>query len=130
MRLTKKKAIEISIELWAWLAETGKVYKSAWPGWEKYGEMGNDCALCEQDARESQEDCGKCPYYAKFGYCPDPENPFGKWSDSQSVSKRKQYASQFLEQLKTLQRKGENNGRNNQKVQGKCQHIDKGGNNI
>ena len=27
MKLTKKKAIEISIELWTWLAETGREKK-------------------------------------------------------------------------------------------------------
>ena len=50
MRLTRKKAIELCIELWAWLAKTGK-RKWAWPEWEKYEEIENDCWFCEYDKK-------------------------------------------------------------------------------
>ena len=39
MKLTKEQAIQISIELWEWLAETGGTDQSEWPGWKKYGRM-------------------------------------------------------------------------------------------
>ncbi len=41
MKLTQKKALMISIELWEWLKESG-LQKEDWPGWEKYGEMDDD----------------------------------------------------------------------------------------
>ena len=34
MRLSKRKALEICIELWSWLGSTGSAYKEEWPGWK------------------------------------------------------------------------------------------------
>ncbi|GAH13108.1 unnamed protein product, partial [marine sediment metagenome] len=68
MRLTKKKAIEIAIELWTWLAETGAKYKGDWVGWEeKYGEMEADCPFCEYSDRWGDDECESCPYFQRFG---------------------------------------------------------------
>ena len=53
MKLTEKKAIELSIELWTWLAETGE-NKNEWPEWKRHGgqyeECENDCFLCKGNA--------------------------------------------------------------------------------
>ena len=35
MKLTREEAIDKSIELWEWCAETGE-HKNDWPSWEKY----------------------------------------------------------------------------------------------
>lgn len=103
MKLTKKKAIEISIELWTWLAETGK-RKYEWHGWEKYGEMQCDCPLCEYSLiKKEVHDClGKCPYYEKFGFCFGGDSVWHKWNFAQAPRTRKKYAKLFLEQLKEL----------------------------
>lgn len=107
MRLTKKKAIEISIELWTWLAETGEE-KDEWPGWEECGHMSCYCAFCEYCNRHPEKDtdsCSTCPYYEKFGPCQaDDENltPYDKWEEAKTEVLRKKYASQFLVQLKEL----------------------------
>ena len=108
--LTKKKAIEISIELWTWLAETGVDDKGEWEGWEKYGDMDNTCALCEYSNRLrllgegscEPEACGKCPYYQAFGFCWERRANFDEWRNEKLLEERKKYATLFLEQLKEL----------------------------
>lgn len=101
MRLTIKSAIELSIELWTWLAETGEEFKSEWDGWGKYGEADNDCFLCEYDKRNKTY-CESCPYNEKFGVCTNVNTPFENWWLSKTTEDRKKYARQFLEQLKQL----------------------------
>ena len=71
MKLTRKKAISISIELWTWLAETGSEYKHEWPGWKKYGAMVLACPFCEYSRQRNKlalydaglnTYCPSCPY--------------------------------------------------------------------
>ncbi len=109
MKLTKKKAIELSIELWSWLAETGADSKRDWDGWEKYGEMLNDCALCkyrEEHSKAYPPSCRVCSYYQKFGCCygksGKPSTIYDHWEDAETTEQHKEYASKFLEQLKQL----------------------------
>ncbi|KKK90964.1 hypothetical protein LCGC14_2717710 [marine sediment metagenome] len=103
MRLTLKKAILISIELWTWLAETGEEYKREWSGWIKYGEMSFDCALCEYGERKDGDNrCVHCPYYLKFGKCFNEGQPYRKWADTDTPKTRKKYASLLLAQLEEL----------------------------
>lgn len=98
MRLTKKTAIELSITLWTWLAETGK-FKKAWPKWEKYGDIANECFLCEYD---KSDNCDRCPLEKKYRGCCSEECAFIKWEDSETKADRKKYATLFLAQLKEL----------------------------
>lgn len=104
MKLTKKKAIAITIELWAWLAETGDENKEDWPSWKKYGEMDCDCPLCEYSKQWSGNrlSCRYCPYKEQFYGCLKPENPFKRWCDAKTARTRKKYATLFLEQLRQL----------------------------
>ena len=103
MKLTKKKAIEIAIELWEWLAETGKL-KGGWPDWKKYGEMDCDCPFCELVVQSIDEEtyCDPCPLMSKYGGDGCYDTAFGNWSKAQTPKARKKYASQFLAQLKKL----------------------------
>ncbi len=96
MRLTKQKAIDISIELWEWLAETGK-HKQDWEGWEKYEGMEDDCALCEWITR-SKLDCVSCPVRDCHALA------YGNWVCATSSRERKKYAKLFLTQLKELKK--------------------------
>ncbi len=105
MRLTKNKAIQISIELWTWLAETGGSDKGDWVGWEKYGEMYCDCALCEYGTlvRRIVSRCFHCPYYLKFGHCNEEDySPYNKWDKAQTPKTHKKYAALILAQLMEL----------------------------
>lgn len=99
MKLTKKKALDITIELWEWMAETGSDYKGDWHGWEKYWVMANNCALCECYAIQRSEDggCGECP----IQNCED-DFAYGKWDGAKTKPTRKKYAGLFLEQLKEI----------------------------
>ncbi len=108
MRLTKRKAIEISIELWEWLAKTGK-QKSEWDGWNKYGHMWNSCALCEyrdQFKPRGYGLCPTCPYYKMYGCCytmgEKPATPYDKWEIAKTAEAHKKYAKLFLTQLREL----------------------------
>ncbi len=111
MRLTKKKAIQISIELWTELAETGggPDDKFAWSGWEKYGEMIKGCSLCEYAlgmAGGIENGCEQCPYLKMYGgkcYGKPYTQPYAKWEVEADVPKiRKKYAALFLSQLMEL----------------------------
>ena len=103
MRLTKRKAIELSIELWTWCAETGRD-KKKWPGWKKYPSNYWDCFLCEYDSNHDGG-CQSCPYMQRYKGCFNGDTPYKNWdkaNDYNSTAKRKKYAAEFLAQLKTL----------------------------
>ena len=107
MELTKRQALEITQELWEWLAETGGADKYPWPGWEKKGEMSFDCPLCEFAAQKHSYIrsryilCAQCPLYLKWG---DEEvcdgkggsSPYKKWCAAGTVTARKRFASQIV----------------------------------
>lgn len=115
MILTKKKAVEIAIELWTYLAEIGEPFKCGWPDWEKYGKMNAGCPFCEYAERawirlplrkRMEGICGLCPYKQKFvDYC--TVGPYDKWENAKTTTDRKKYAAQFLQELKEL-RNGKN----------------------
>ena len=101
MRLTRRKALDIAIELWTWLAETGKE-KDDWPGWEKYEEMEGGCPFCEYSARHGRG-CD-CP----FGFVVQPygncyATPFDDWEGAELKSgDKKRFAAAFLSELKSI----------------------------
>jgi len=108
MKLTAKEAVEKSIELWEWLAETGED-KYEWDEWERNGgkysnDIDGDCFLCEYVGQQSSANChSACPYYAKYGdTCCKEGFPFEEWEAAESNRNRKKYAKLFLEQLKTI----------------------------
>ena len=101
MKLTEQKAIDICKELWTDLAETGK-FKFEWSGWGKYGEMKNDCPLCEYSAKGDFMDCDRCPYFHRFGWCYVDGSLYSHWEKAYTATTRKKYAKLFLEQLNQL----------------------------
>ena len=117
-RLTKKKAIEITIELWKWLEENPKLGKSAWPKWKKYGIMAFNCPCCEYtegktDKKYSYMDCEKfCPLIEIWPYektpeyvpCEDPKSPYSKWDDN-DTSKAKYARELWMSAQKILEGK-------------------------
>ena len=108
MRLTKKLALKITLELWTWLAETGE-WKWAWPGWKKYDpEMAfaSNCPLCEYCYRHgtsfewSQKSCGECPYKQATGVkC---LRYFNSWIGAVSRFERKVAAQACVDQLRKM----------------------------
>ena len=106
MRLTKKRAVDISIELWEYLAESGgdEDDKHKWV-LDNYGEYESDCALCEYGKRHQSRQCAVCPYHKFFGSCLDEESPYCKWDDAQRKVSRKKYAAECVKQLKEIRSK-------------------------
>ena len=99
MKLTEKKAIEICIELWTWLAKTGK-RKSEWDGW---GDdcFYQDCPFCEYSSQMGDRGCESCPIIKSFqSYC--VFIGFGNWYNAETVLARKKYAKLFLAKLKEI----------------------------
>lgn len=111
-RLTRKKAIELCIELWTWCAKTGRP-KEEWPEWEKweaiYGSIRNKCWFCaydryQSDRYQSYHDdriCTYCPLdrAIQTELCGQPYYP--KYRKAKTRKTRKKYASLFLEMIKT-----------------------------
>lgn len=103
MKLTRKKAIELCIELWTWLAKTGKENKEDWPGWDrKYAIM--DCFFCEYAPVDKKRGlCKRCPWWQKHGHCyRNINSPYRKWCEAEIPRTRKKYAKLFLGQIKSL----------------------------
>lgn len=70
MRLTKRKALHLCLELWEWLEENPSASKWAWPRWNtNAGDVSNmlsDCPCCEYSKVPMTKDgrtrtCTKCP---------------------------------------------------------------------
>ena len=93
MELTKKKAIGISIKLWTWMRDTGSEYKWKWPGWENYGHMQDDCALCEYTLPSHV--CDDCPISCF-------SSAFHGWRTAKNKDERKKHAALFLAELSEL----------------------------
>ena len=101
MRLTKAKTIEISIELWTWLAGDGRRVKHGWHKWKTYGVMVANCPLCEYAARH--QGCRSCPFEQKFAHCQSEGSEYVMWRNAALDAKaRQRHASAFLEQLRQL----------------------------
>jgi len=105
MKLTEIESVEKSIEQWEWLAETGKD-KAEWPGWVWNGgqydaDVRAGCFLCEY-AKGQPEGGRVCPYYKKYGFCEEAYSPYWRWVHTATIRIKKEYARQFLEQLKEI----------------------------
>jgi len=91
--MTKRKALEICIELWTWLAKSGS-HKNRWPRWEWNGGeikwMQNQCSLCEYSDRE-KKGCEACPLKEALDRC-KPNSVYAKWCASDLKIFRKWYA--------------------------------------
>ncbi len=111
MKLTRKKAIELCIEVWTWCMETGKL-KSDYPYSEKqlkyvkeddYPE--SHCWFCEYCLQHKDYNCKGCPLGG------DPNSPeceklaYLKWDEARTPRTRKKYAKLFLSQIKSLRSK-------------------------
>ncbi len=110
MRMPLRRAMDIALECWAWLAETGE-QKSMWPGWVTQDVWPDDnwCTLC-MHAKEAggfqdsltlgTEGCPTCPLYDAFGGC--RWTAFWTWHRARTVGGRKRAARRFLHELQHL----------------------------
>lgn len=112
--LTKEKALDLTIEMWTCLAETGNPDKKNWPKYEEYQNIIKgyyNCFLCS-DAnhgfeRTSNLDCSeKCLYFGYYNKtCWEPNSNYDIWESTCDndtdifEDNLKEYASKFLEEL-------------------------------
>ncbi len=99
MKLTKKKALEIAIELWEWIVDNPGRWKNKWPGWAKYGWMSDDCPFCEYEERHPGKHRCNCPLKEKYGSC--YLSAFLNWH-TEDEDGGHAAAVEFLAQLKEL----------------------------
>ena len=108
MRLTRKKSIELCIELWTWCAKTGK-RKHSWLGWKEYSILAaSDCWFCEYSKRRKKQcggdTCQYCPLkQIEISHC--KKSYYKEWNIAITMKARKKYAKLFLEQIKSLRSK-------------------------
>ena len=111
MRLTRKKAIELTAKQWDRLAKTGSKNKAKAMKWEGIiSEVEatdcNYCWLCLYNNRKQNKsndncDCSECPYCEKHTLCMC--SSYVDWLNAPTKEDRKKYAKIFLEQIKELQ---------------------------
>jgi len=107
MKLSRKKAIQLCIELWTWLAKTGK-QKVEWPGWERFDEtISSSCWFChyseQQEERYDNDDsCRYCPLTKAGSHCMNKGSFYKMWAESKTPKTCKKYAKLFLKQIKTI----------------------------
>lgn len=111
MRLTEKAALNETINLWTFLAETG-ASKTDWDGWGKWGGifavMGG-CFLCEYSKYYQTEGVCKCPIADDLlrtgagSTCYD--TPYEAWESAETPEVRKLHAKRFLDYLIELREK-------------------------
>ena len=86
--MTAIEAMEISVELWTWVVVTNG-RKCDWPGWERYGEMDCDCALCQYTVYG----CELCPMFGHwgggYGSCVHDGTNYSKWDGTEGEEKQK-----------------------------------------
>ena len=108
-KLTKKEAIDNTIEMWEKLAETGDDKPCL-------GDINSDCWLCEYAEQQCNDYgtekyiCTYCPYYQKFGdgnltkhhFCLSNKSPYNFWRDTKIIEYKKLLAKELLNQFKQL----------------------------
>ena len=106
MALTLKKAKELCIELWNWLAKTGG-HKEDWPGWKKYGGAYLLCWFCEYVQQRNSKNkvdrgCNICPLKRHYGKGGCYASAYNEWSNAITTDERKICAKFFSKQIKAL----------------------------
>ena len=83
MRLTERKAITISMELWKFLSENQGATKTDFPMFQEYklDSMVAACSCCEYISRIGTWDCKQCP----IKDCLKTNSVFERWANLQEV---------------------------------------------
>lgn len=119
MRLSRKRAIELTIELWTWMAETGR-RQNDWPGWKDNGgkyQVEESCFMCEYARQktertiEEDDSCVVCPYHELYGPCVSdafskyPLTPLEKWMNTSTVASHRRRAVEIVKLLEQIPRR-------------------------
>lgn len=121
MKLTEKKAIKLSIELWQWLYDNPDKYKESWPKYKKYNlqDMDGRCFCCEWYNEQCKHEYIKRKnnrlYLITTQHCPLNsiklcgfaciKSAFRKWTYALYTNNTKQSKSASLKILNALKKK-------------------------
>ena len=127
-KLTLQRALEITADMWTWLAANPLKEKHEWPPLEIVGRMRNHCACCEYvvckygkdkwQVRYNGMPCAeKDPKWSKqvkarsdkwLAHCPlkklwphgceHPESPYAGWGAEMDIAVRAEYAMKIAEE--------------------------------
>jgi hypothetical protein len=112
-RFDEEDALDLTIKLWEWIAETGSNRKQAWPGWAKFPYTFTFyCPLCQYAEAKDKQDClERCPWARSKGQrCIDspngPTTNYSAWvgADQSDPAVRSAYARSFLAELKEIRK--------------------------
>ncbi len=90
MKLTKRKTLKLTIEMWDWLSTFPDEWKADWPGWVEKGIDRNfingECFLCEYSLQQSGDStCERCLFRGRWvkddpeSDCEDYGSPYILW---------------------------------------------------
>ena len=105
--LTYKLAVYRCLDLWRWLAETGK-NKKDYPGWKRIYSPRSYCWACEYNYLFHDNDCSKCILKKLWNNndnsesCLNIESPYCKWANTIIVKNRKIYAKTIADYCEEL----------------------------
>ena len=111
-KLTKKRVLELCLDLWTWLRDNPMKRKSLWPGWEEHQAYLN-CFACEYVQQQQQErrllECSLCPLLSLWTKSKNKEDvddypcsksytsPYEKWLNTDSARMRAKYAGKIVD---------------------------------
>jgi hypothetical protein len=93
MKLTRKKALDMSIDLWMWLSENPMMEKDDYPKIKSIENFYARCPLCEFYDGDCFNNDNTCPLWENE--CAD----FFKWAGSIRKKTRKKYATVIYKKL-------------------------------
>ena len=103
MKLTKKRVLELTLELWQWLYDNPNKRKENWPGWEGNGGSyysETKCFACSYTfAQKDGDGCNLCPLLPLWpdGCTASSQSPYMQWVMAKSRKDRKKYTKEIVD---------------------------------
>ena len=103
MKLTKKKVLELTMELWQWLYDNPGSGKCDWPGWQMNGGANKavcNCFACEYAFNSLKNGgCFDCPLLPLWpgGGCVEESSLYCQWTKTRDIELRKKYAKGIID---------------------------------
>ena len=106
-KLTKKRALELCLELWTWLRDSPMREKEEWPGWTKH-QAYLACFACEYVYKNNEDvlECSLCPLLSLWTKSKKINNylceyssssPYRKWKNAVSDKMRAKQAGKIAD---------------------------------
>ena len=114
MKLNTKKALELSIEKWEWIANNNGDQEGLSKALPHLKKLWAECGLCEKYHKRitKLEHCKNCPLNTKDkGYCMSPNHPYGIWCENETKANAKAVLNlikqKYASHLKRYYKRGE-----------------------